>query len=214
MIESHIAELGQSLSGPRRAKRRLLAEAQTGLTDTVEAMRAAGVDAPTATARAIADFGAVDQLRVHFQAELDIVATRNTARRSVLLVPLVTLFWNVVWELNPYLTWPAHSIPFFIAVTTSLLALITSLHAATALIVTGRFCGGASWARMQRQVSLLARIGIAGFAVIALLLPAVDPNTLRWPPTLATIAVAAALALAATGHPRRRGQVQLTRPPS
>jgi hypothetical protein len=198
VIEDYITALDRSLSGPARARQRLLAEAHHGLTDAVEAHLATGADTRTASARALSEFGTVAQVRAEFQAELDVAASRHRAMRSVLLVPLITLFWNVTWELNPYPTWPPRSVPFFAVVFISLVVLVSALHAAAVLILTGRCGRGRCWAGMHRQVQLAAATATAAFAIIALLVPTLDPNTLRWPPTIITIGAAAAFgALAA-----------------
>lgn len=192
MTEDVIAQLGQSLRGPRRAKQRLLAETDLGLSDAVQAYVDAGCEASFATARALADFGTVPQIRAHFQAELDVVNARRVARLSVLLLPLQTLFWNVVWELNPYPAWQAPSLPFLIAATASIFALLTALPAAAALVVTGRYGQGKGWTGMNRGESRLLA-GTCAFAVTVLTLPTIDPITLLWPPTIAAVMTALVL---------------------
>ncbi|PZS32076.1 MAG: hypothetical protein DLM59_08815 [Pseudonocardiales bacterium] len=204
MIEDFIATLGRSLPGPRRPRQRLLAEAQAGLADAVQTYLAAGMDTSAATAHALADFGTVSQVAAHFQAELGIVRTRRTAALTVVLWPLLTLFWNVTWELNPYPTWQVPSVPFVLAVAASALTLAAFLHATAALVVTGRYGRGRSWAGMQHDVRLLGRTGTGAFAATALMLPAVDPSTLLWPPTTLTILAAVTVAITAIATGRRR----------
>jgi hypothetical protein len=91
----------RSLHGPAHLKRRLLKDAADGLADTVAAYRATGIDEAQALARAIADFGNVPRVDPAFQEELDVAGARRLAAVNVLVLPLLTVFWNYVWEHNP-----------------------------------------------------------------------------------------------------------------
>lgn len=199
-----LAELDRSLRGPARAKRQLLGEARAGLADATEAYRAAGLDPARAAERAAAEFGTVAQLRPHFQAELDIAQTRHLAWLALPLVPLIQLFWNVIWELNPYPTWRAASVPFLIAASASTLALLASFVAVLVLLLTGRGGRGRRWQLGHRGLRLLVTTGIAAFTVAVFTLPVAAPDTLRWPPTAATALAATALGLTACARYRPR----------
>lgn len=205
MNEDVIGGLRQCLRGPRSANRRLLAEAESGLNDACGAYLAAGMTAAQARARALAEFGSLAQLVPSYQRELDVVDARGMARLSVALAPLFGLFWNVIWELNPYPTWPPHSTPFLIAIVSSVLGMIAFTHGMAVLVLTGRYGPGWTWTRMQPLTTGLTTLGIAAFAVPALMVPTLDPNTLRWPPTIATLALAATLGFAAAR--RRHGDL-------
>ncbi|MFW6690605.1 permease prefix domain 1-containing protein [Streptomyces sp. MAR4 CNX-425] len=96
-IEDHLAALDGALRGPVRTKSRMLAEVRDGLADAAAAHAEAG--APTraaAAARAVRDFGTVEEVGPAFQRELTIAQARRTARAVALLVPFLMACWYLV----------------------------------------------------------------------------------------------------------------------
>ena len=56
-VDAYLAELAQRLRGPRRLRRRILAELRAGLGDAVDDNRAAGMADARAQTEAVAGFG-------------------------------------------------------------------------------------------------------------------------------------------------------------
>lgn len=93
-IDSYVAALGRALSGPRRRKADLLAEALDGLVDATEAFEAAGLSRPDAEARAVEDFGELDEVVPSYRAELGLAQGRQTA----VMLCLVMLAQPIIWK--------------------------------------------------------------------------------------------------------------------
>lgn len=195
MIDEFLAELGRSLHGPTRAKASLLDEAAAGLDDAACAYRRVGVERSAAAARAVADFGTVAAVRAAFQEELDIANARRMASLAVLLLPLLQVFWNVAWELNPYPSWDVPSVPFVVAAASGTLALVAAFAGMAVLVATMR--RPSSTGRLARRTRLVARTGTAAFGVVVLVLLATNPYTLLWPPSAVVVAAAVGLAISA-----------------
>nr|WP_240947703.1 permease prefix domain 1-containing protein [Planosporangium mesophilum] len=88
--------------GPRRAKEDLLAEARDGLIDAAEAYAVAGLPAPEATARALADFGGYRQVAADYQAELAAAQGRRTALLVAVVMPTMLLLSRFMWTGSPW----------------------------------------------------------------------------------------------------------------
>jgi len=97
LIDAYVAELSGSLSGPRRAKRDLLAEARDSLVDSAEAYERRGLNRKAAEHRAVSDFGVVREVAPAYQAELGLAQGRRTA----LLVILVLAPQHLIWDNAP-----------------------------------------------------------------------------------------------------------------
>jgi hypothetical protein len=87
-IDEYVAGLSRRLTGPRRAKTDLLAEARDGLADAAEAYTAAGLPAPEAAARAVSDFGSYRQVVPAYQIELAVAQGRLTGLLVMIAMPL------------------------------------------------------------------------------------------------------------------------------
>lgn len=87
-IDEYVAGLSRRLTGPRRAKADLLAEARDGLTDATEAYVAAGLPPSEAAARAVSDFGAYRQVAPAYQTELAAAQGRLTGILVLIVMPL------------------------------------------------------------------------------------------------------------------------------
>ncbi|HEX2773662.1 MAG TPA: permease prefix domain 1-containing protein, partial [Micromonosporaceae bacterium] len=104
-IDEYVAALGRRLRGPRRPKTDLVREVRHSLTDAAEAYVDSGLDPRTAQSRAVADFGALDDLVPAYQAELAAGYGRRLALVLVLLpVGMLTadsLWWQPPGEPSP-----------------------------------------------------------------------------------------------------------------
>jgi hypothetical protein len=87
-IDEYVAGLSRRLTGPRRAKADLLAEARDGLTDAAEAYVEAGLPSDEAAARAVSDFGSYRQVVPGYQTELAVAQGRFTAVLVMIAMPL------------------------------------------------------------------------------------------------------------------------------
>lgn len=93
-IDAYIVDLGRVLSGPRRKKADLLAEARDGLQDATEALEAGGLTRWEAEQQAVADFGELAEVVPGYRAELGYAQGRRTA----VLLCLVMLAQPVIWR--------------------------------------------------------------------------------------------------------------------
>jgi hypothetical protein len=102
LIDEYLAGLSRRLTGPRRAKADLLAEARDGLVDAAEAYADAGLPASEATARALSDFGGYRQVAADYQAELAAAQGRRTALLVAVVMPSVMLMARLMWTHGPW----------------------------------------------------------------------------------------------------------------
>jgi hypothetical protein len=94
-VDAYIAGLGRALSGPRRKKADLLAEARDALIDATEAFEEAdGLSRWEAEQQAVADFGELATVVPGYRAELGYAQGRRTA----VLLCLVMLAQPVIWQ--------------------------------------------------------------------------------------------------------------------
>ncbi|AXB47669.1 permease prefix domain 1-containing protein [Amycolatopsis albispora] len=127
-VEEYAAALSAALSGPARAKARLVAEIRDGLADAVAEHTADGVSRPRAVELALREFGTVDELVPSCQRELTIGQTRATARVVAVTVPALIVCWLVVWT--------GHDLPETAQVLAAV-AVVAVLAAAVTLVTTG-----------------------------------------------------------------------------
>jgi hypothetical protein len=92
-IERYLAEVAGRLPGPRRAHTAIVTELRSGLCDTADAYRGAGLSQAQAADQAVAEFGDPAEVAAAFWPEI----AASQARRMVLIVlvtgPLVGLLW-------------------------------------------------------------------------------------------------------------------------
>jgi hypothetical protein len=88
-IDRLVGELSTALRGPRRARRRLLAEIDAHLRDAVSAEIARGADEEHAAAEVIERFGDVRQTAARWNG--DRADRRGAARRNALVVALAAV---------------------------------------------------------------------------------------------------------------------------
>ncbi|QNP65394.1 permease prefix domain 1-containing protein [Streptomyces genisteinicus] len=101
VVEGHVAALADGLHGPARARARLLREAHDGLTDAVADLVGRGVPEGRAAECAVRDFGAADEVRPAFQAELSLAQARVTARLLALVLPALIACWYAAAVVAP-----------------------------------------------------------------------------------------------------------------
>jgi hypothetical protein len=101
-IDEYLAGLSRRLTGPRRVKADLLAEARDGLVDAAEAYADAGLPPQAATSQALADFGGYHQLVADYQAELAAAQGRRTALLVTVVMPSMMLMSRLMWTGSPW----------------------------------------------------------------------------------------------------------------
>nr|MDT0657994.1 permease prefix domain 1-containing protein [Micromonospora sp. DSM 115978] len=190
-IDHYLRQLGSELSGPRRLKADVLAEARGGLEDAAEAYARDGLDPRAARCRAVAEFGSASALARDYQAEL----TAGQGRRLALLVALLPagmLTADLMWWQPSGSSPQAPPTAFLIMVEaldwTSYLAGAAALLALLVLGPVGRRRPVAP-GRVVRPLALLA-LGTAGLVwslgtVAAVQAVVEDPRALTWPPMIA-----------------------------
>ncbi|WP_214410587.1 permease prefix domain 1-containing protein [Sphaerisporangium fuscum] len=97
-IDSYLADMRGSLSGPRRLKAELLQETRDSLDDAVEAFREVGYDQHEAESMALADFGTVAEVAPAYQRELALAQARRTARWFVVLMAAQMFLADESWQ--------------------------------------------------------------------------------------------------------------------
>lgn len=98
--DRYLRELGARLRAPGRVRRGLLAEAAGHLEDATDDYVARGLDQPTAEARALADFGTVDEIAPAFRTTLAVAASRRTAWLFLAAVLPQAFLWDSGLELS------------------------------------------------------------------------------------------------------------------
>ncbi|GAA1567553.1 hypothetical protein GCM10009804_25170 [Kribbella hippodromi] len=93
-VDVYLAALSGQLSGPRRRKADLLAEARDHLTDATEALEAGGLQRYDAEQEAVADFGELSEVVPGYRAELAITQSRRTA----MMLLMALLIQPIVWQ--------------------------------------------------------------------------------------------------------------------
>jgi hypothetical protein len=136
-VESYLAELSRALSGPRRRKADLMAEAHDSLVDATEAFEADGLSRLDAEREAVQDFGDLRDVVPGYRAELGIAQGRRTA----VMLCLVMLAQPIVWQEGVW-AWTQHpeSANAFVALMNQLVMVVGVLAivgAVLALVATG-----------------------------------------------------------------------------
>jgi len=94
----YLDALDAALVGPRRTKRELVQEARDHLDDATAAYVRAGYDEPDAAARAVADFGSVDEVAPAFQTTLAVASSRRTALLLFAVLSVQPFLWDGPWS--------------------------------------------------------------------------------------------------------------------
>lgn len=221
-VDDYLDALAGSLRGPRRRRRRILAEIRDGLDHAVAGHGASGMSAEQAVTAAIAEFGPPQAVADAFAGELATAYARRTIAGYVITGPLVGVWWLLLLQPRP---WEAGIIAVLTAIPVIPLVIIGIGTAAGTLATTGRLIRWLPEAGPRHalgataviaalatagDVSLIAlygRSGLSGpFAVLAL-----AASSTRIGCSMVTLRHAAGLLLPRRGVTRRSGTAR--RPP-
>ncbi len=180
MIEAYVDQLDRSLRGPRRVKADLLAEARDALVDAATAYEREGLPRRAAEARAVAEFGTVDEIGPDYQAELAFAQGRRTGLFLFFVLIGQATAWRTVWpeirpgpagDPTPASAALSHAVGWLGGV-----ALAGSLVAILACGVGVRWLGGAG-PRVTRATGAFALIVAVSLTVLSAVLALVAPRT-------------------------------------
>lgn len=182
-IEDHLAALDTALSGPVRAKSRMLAEVRDGLADAAAAHADAGAPSrAAAAARAVRDFGTVEEVGPAFQRELTIAQARQTALIVALIVPFLMACWYLVGATAEDAGGQLPAAVLVLAANLGGLAALTALLAAGSLAATGAVSRRlATPRRLPLVVAWTGTTAAVALAVSALTLSAGAVLAQDWP---------------------------------
>lgn len=90
----YLQQLDAALVGPRATKRGLLREAADHLDDARDAYVRAGLSEAEAGARAVADFGSVNEVAPAFQTTLAVASARRTAAQLLAILAIQPFLWD------------------------------------------------------------------------------------------------------------------------
>lgn len=189
-IDDYVRSLDSRLRGPGRLKADLMTEIRHGLEDAAGAYVDGGLDERTAGRRAVADFGAPDDLAPAYQAELTAGYGRRLALTLVLL-PVGMLTADLMWWQPPGEPSPPPA-GFLVLVR----ALDWGSYVAGALALVALLLLGTGNRRVLLAPSLVVRplVGVAlvtcgliwTLGVVAGIGAVVEsPRALTWPPMIA-----------------------------
>ncbi len=97
-IAAHVDALARALRGPSTLRRSIVDETCDGLRDAAAAHEQGGLPARDAAARAVRDFGAVEEIAPLYQDELAARQGRRTALLLVVAYPGLMLGWSLLWK--------------------------------------------------------------------------------------------------------------------
>jgi hypothetical protein len=180
VIEPYLAELSAALRGPRAAKADLLLEARHSLVDATEAHEYGGLTRPAAERRAVAEFGALNEIATGYQAELGLAQARRTALLVATVIATQGCFAEATWRSLPaHPTWQAGRSYAAVAQLVDLAGPVTVGLALVAALTAGigtRYLRPHRWLARATGVYALAVYGF--FTVAGLFLTVAGP--LRW----------------------------------
>jgi hypothetical protein len=217
-IDEYLTALERQLAGPARLRADLLREARDSLTDATEAYTGNGLDPQVAQARAVAEFGTVDELAPAYRAELAAGAARRLAARVAVTLPTISVASNLTWWRVPWKGAPpsatylmlAHAIHWlsYVVAAAALLGLVAlrwtagrprpdhrargGSHPLIGRVLSGRPFSGAVLARGV-GIGALVALGLfwAGDAVIYVMTVRQWGGSLTWPPMIVCVVVMA-----------------------
>jgi hypothetical protein len=167
-VDAYMADLNRALSGPRRRRADLMAEARDSLEDATEAYEADGLDRVEAERRAVDDFGDLAVVVPGYRAELGIAQSRRTA----VLLFLVMIAQPIVWQEGAW-AWtqqPNETTPLLELLNRSVMVTGTLSIAGAVLAVVGTGLGlRYPWLRdhVARATAVFALVSAAAVAAIA-----------------------------------------------
>ncbi|MFF0339175.1 permease prefix domain 1-containing protein [Kribbella sp. NPDC004875] len=177
-VDDYLAALSKQLSGPRRRKADLLAEARDHLTDATEALEADGLKRYDAEREAVADFGALGDVVPGYRSELAI----SQSRRTAMMLLFALLIQPIVWQGGAWI-WtqePEQATALNDLLQTVVRAIGTFVIAGAVLAVLGTGIGvryPVVREHLSRVTALFALIGSAVIAGIGVLMAATSSHT-------------------------------------
>jgi hypothetical protein len=204
-IDEYLTALRRQLAGPARLRADLLNEARDSLTDAVEAYTENGLDPQTAQARAVAEFGTVEELAPAYRAELAAGAASRLAVRVAVTLPVINVASDLMWWGAPWTDRPPSATYLmlgsaidwlnYLAAAAALLGLVALRWTAghhqarggrrSLRVPSGRLFSGSDLARVV-GVGALVAIGLswAAGAVIYAMTVWQWGGALTWPPMI------------------------------
>jgi hypothetical protein len=167
-VDAYMADLNRALSGPRRRRADLMAEARDSLVDATEAYEADGLDRVEAERHAVDDFGDLAVVVPGYRAELGIAQSRRTA----VLLFLVMIAQPIVWQEGAW-AWtqqPNETTPLLELLNRSVMVTGSLSIAGAVLAVVGTGLGlRYPWLRdrVARATALFALVSAGAVAAIA-----------------------------------------------
>jgi hypothetical protein len=180
MIDAYIDELSRRLRGPRRVKADLIAEARDALLDAASAYERGGLVRPAAEARAVDEFGPVDEIGPEYQVELAFSQGHRTALSLFFILVGQAAAWQAIWPVirpEPVADPTSMSASLSSAVAwLGAFALVGSLVAALACGIGVRRLSGAC-GQVIRATGALALAVAASLTALSLVLGLSAPRT-------------------------------------
>ncbi|GAB3827220.1 permease prefix domain 1-containing protein [Kribbella italica] len=170
-VDVYMADLSSALSGPRRRRADLMAEARDSLEDATEAYEAGGLQRVDAERSAVDDFGDLAEVVPGYRAELGIAQSRRTA----LLLFLVMIAQPLVWQEGAW-AWtqqPEGTTPFLELLNRSVMVTGSLSIVGAVLAVVGTGLGlRYPWLRdrVARATAVFALVSAAAVGTIAVLM--------------------------------------------
>ncbi|MGW7681353.1 permease prefix domain 1-containing protein [Kribbella sp. NPDC054772] len=177
-VDDYLAALSKQLSGPRRRKADLLAEARDHLTDATEAFESDGLQRYDAEREAVADFGELGDVVPGYRSELAI----SQSRRTAMMLLLALLIQPIVWQGGAWI-WtqePEQASALNDVLQTVVRAIGTFAIAGAVLAVLGTGIGvryPVVREHLSRVTALFALVGSGLIAAIGVLMAATSSHT-------------------------------------
>lgn len=155
-VATYLIELDGALTGSGRLRRDLLREVADHLEDATDAYRRAGYDATEAQARAVADFGPVDEVAPGFQTTLAVGSARRTALLLLVVLGAQPFLWDGGLDLamSSHAHAPAHSWLYAALDAAVEIGGFVALLGAVAIVAMTAI--GQRWVRLGRRVARIA----------------------------------------------------------
>jgi hypothetical protein len=158
-VDAYLDQVAAGLHGPRRQRKRILAELRDGLGEAIAGRRAGGMASDQAATAAVASFGDPGQVAHAFAGELATGSARRTVIGYVATGPLVGIWWLLLLHADPWRTGLA---AFLAAVPVLPVVAVGVATAAGVVATTGRMIRWLPEASPRR--ALEATVGVAAFA--------------------------------------------------
>ena len=215
VVNRYLAELHGLLHGPARARRAVVEEIRSGISDSAEAFAAKGLSPQSALEAAVADVGAPAVVASAFAGELAIAQARKIIWSLLITGPIVGIWWLLLLSppsggfLPPAMILAVPVLPFIaaavivgvlvLATSGSLIRWLPEVTPRQALLAAASVAGVCITADTALLIIIAAR-SVAGTAAspALLVLAAVAASTLR----LIASGIAVSWSLRTIGHLR------------